>query len=73
MAKRQKFLQAKRCTNEIESNTAQLQFLTATQMHSPDKIDSGEGADGKGNQVGEGGDCDGNTSMLHHLAHSRKC
>ena len=36
-------------------------------VHSLDKIDFGEGSNGEGNQVGQSGDGDGDTSMLHHL------
>ena len=36
-------------------------------VHSLDKIDFGKGANGEGNQVGEGGDGDRDTSVLHHL------
>ena len=55
MAKRQKFLQCKQIRMRLNT------------VHSLDKIDFGEGSNGEGNQVGQSGDGDGDTSMLHHL------
>ena len=59
MAKRQKFLQCKQVKIRAK--------MRLNTVHSLDKIDFGEGSNGEGNQVGQSGDGDGDTSMLHHL------